>query len=85
MILLAALRNFKENKFCVSLSLLHVLRILRYSNGVGRTGVVLAVKSEIDRIEAEEKIDVFTTVRQMRASNPNLVYTLVKTGFCYFI
>ncbi|KAJ8040188.1 Receptor-type tyrosine-protein phosphatase T [Holothuria leucospilota] len=52
-------------------------------NGVGRTGVIIAVISEMERIEAEEKVDVFTTVRQMRASNHNLIQTEEEYTLCY--
>ncbi|KAJ8040193.1 Receptor-type tyrosine-protein phosphatase kappa [Holothuria leucospilota] len=57
--------------------------VIHCINGVGRSGVVLAVKSEIERIEAEKKIDVFTTVRQMRASNLNFVHTLEEYTLCH--
>ncbi|KAJ8040196.1 Receptor-type tyrosine-protein phosphatase T [Holothuria leucospilota] len=52
-------------------------------NGVGRTGVIIAVMSEMERIEAKEKVDVFTTVRQMRASNHNLIQTKEEYTLCH--
>lgn len=46
-------------------------------NGVGRTGVFLTVKSEMERMGAEGNVDVFHTVRQLRGSNHCMVYTEV--------
>ncbi|KAJ8040184.1 Receptor-type tyrosine-protein phosphatase alpha [Holothuria leucospilota] len=57
--------------------------VIHCINGVGRTGIIIAVKSEMERIEAEKKVDVFTTVRQMRASNHNLVKTKEEYALCH--
>lgn len=44
-----------------------------YSDGVGRSGVFATVKSEAERLEDTGNINVFSTVKQLRESNPSIL------------
>ncbi|KAJ8040914.1 Receptor-type tyrosine-protein phosphatase alpha [Holothuria leucospilota] len=57
--------------------------IVHCINGVGRTGVLIAVKSEMERFSAEGNFDVFTTVRKLRGSNLSMVYTEEDYYICH--
>ena len=48
-----------------------------YSNGDGRTGVFLSLCLNIERLETEDNVDVFQTVRWLRSQRVGLVNTLV--------
>ena len=47
------------------------------SAGVGRTGVFCALSVLIERLKAEAVVDVFQTVKQLRAQRPAMVQTKV--------
>ena len=50
------------------------------SAGVGRTGVFCALSVLIDRLKSEAVVDVFQTVKQLRAQRPAMVQTKVSTS-----
>ena len=62
------------------------------SAGVGRTGVFCALSILIERLKSEGVVDVFQTVKQLRAQRPAMVQTKVcpfceqhslRLGFCF--
>ncbi|XP_071838116.1 uncharacterized protein [Apostichopus japonicus] len=75
------IKSWDENDMPGILQFIHVVQTMQdeYSsdspvlvhciNTVGRSGVFLCVKSEIERMQAEQRVDIFNTVRQLRASN----------------
>ena len=48
-----------------------------HSDGVGRSGCLSAIMSLIDRVKTEQTVDVFQTVKLIRARRPGAVDTLV--------
>ena len=54
--------------------------VLLNSAGVGRTGVFCALSVLIDRLKSEAVVDVFQTVKQLRAQRPAMVQTKVSTS-----
>ena len=54
--------------------------ILLNSAGVGRTGVFCALSVLIDRLKSEAVVDVFQTVKQLRAQRPAMVQTKVRSA-----
>ena len=50
------------------------------SAGVGRTGVFCALSILIERLKSEGVVDVFQTVKQLRAQRPAMVQTKVSTS-----
>ena len=50
------------------------------SDGVGRSGCVSTVMSVIERVKSEQTVNVFQTVKLIRAKRPGAVLTLVS---CY--
>ena len=48
------------------------------SAGVGRTGVFCALSILIERLKSEGVVDVFQTVKQLRAQRPAMVQTKVR-------
>ena len=48
-----------------------------FSTGVGRTGVFIALCNMIERVRMEGVVDVFQTVRDLRAQRPAMVQTKV--------
>ena len=50
----------------------------RYSNGVGRTGVFIALHIILDRLVVEGLVDVFQTVKNLRIQRPAMVQSLVR-------
>ena len=69
---------------------LHTYTALRYvcvfvcSNGVGRTGVFIALHIILERLLAEGLVDVFQTVKNLRIQRPAMVQTLVSSNGCGF-
>lgn len=53
------------------------------SNGAGRTGVFIAIATIMERIRLEQVVDVFTTVKLLRAQRPNMVETKVELELVY--
>lgn len=47
------------------------------SNGIGRSGVFVALHNIIERMQAEGLVDVFQTVKNLRIQRPAAVQTLV--------
>ena len=58
---------------------IYILKITFYcfSDGMGRTGVFITAMSEIERIKVEREVDIFQTVKAIRAQRPNMVSTVV--------
>ena len=61
--------------------------MLLHSDGVGRSGCLSAIMSLIDRVKSEQTVDVFQTVKLIRARRPGAVDTLVswsvlRDAFC---
>ena len=54
-----------------------VLRLSFYSDGTGRSGCVATIMSVIERVKTEQTVDVFQTVKLVRAKRPGAVNTLV--------
>ena len=50
------------------------------SNGVGRTGVFIALHVILERMLGEGMVDVFQTVKNLRIQRPAMVQTLVCTN-----
>ena len=44
---------------------------------MGRTGVLITVMSEIERVKSEKEVDIFQTVKAIRVQRPNMVSTVV--------
>ena len=53
--------------------------VLVNSAGVGRTGVFCALSVLIERLKSEAVVDVFQTVKQLRAQRPAMVQTKVRS------
>lgn len=53
------------------------------SAGVGRTGVFCALSILIERLKSEGVVDVFQTVKQLRAQRPAMVQTKDQYEFVY--
>lgn len=47
------------------------------SGGVGRTGVFIALSNLIERVKAENVVDVYQTVKKMRLQRTAMVQTKV--------
>ena len=56
-----------------------------FSTGVGRTGVFIALCNMIERVRVEGVVDVFQTVRGLRAQRPAMVQTKVWSQLCFFV
>ena len=54
------------------------------SAGVGRTGTLIAIDSEIERIKLRNTVNVFECVSRMRYYRNRMVQTPVSKGFIYF-
>ena len=50
---------------------------LFFSDGVGRSGCVATIMSVIERVKIEQTVDVFQTIKLIRAKRPGAVNTLV--------
>ena len=57
----------------------NILVVLLNSAGVGRTGVFCALSVLIERLKSEAVVDVFQTVKQLRAQRPAMVQTKVRS------
>ena len=53
------------------------------SAGVGRTGVFITLSIVLERLRYESRVDVFGTVKQLRAQRPAMVQTEDQYQFCY--
>ena len=49
-----------------------------YSNGIGRTGVFIALHILLERMVTEGLVDVFQTIKNLRIQRPAMVQTLVR-------
>ena len=58
----------------------NILVVLLNSAGVGRTGVFCALSVLIERLKSEAVVDVFQTVKQLRAQRPAMVQTKVRSA-----
>ena len=52
------------------------------SNGVGRSGVFIALHILLERMQTEGSVDVFQTVKNLRIQRPAMVQTLVSCYTC---
>ncbi|CAD5214257.1 unnamed protein product [Bursaphelenchus xylophilus] len=57
--------------------------LVHCTNGAARTGVFIAMSIIIERIAAESVVDVFTTVKMLRAQRPNMVESRRELEFIY--
>ena len=48
------------------------------SNGIGRTGVFIALHILLERMVTEGLVDVFQTIKNLRIQRPAMVQTLVR-------
>lgn len=55
------------------------------TDGLGKTGVFIAVANLTKRLEAENRIDVFRTVKDLRDIRPGMVKTVAQYKFCFDI
>ncbi|UXI17727.1 RING finger protein 11 [Sarcoptes scabiei] len=53
------------------------------SAGVGRTGVFITLSIVLERLQNEDVLDLFQTVRTLRTQRPGLVQTEDQYQFCY--
>ncbi|ESO87547.1 hypothetical protein LOTGIDRAFT_127574, partial [Lottia gigantea] len=51
--------------------------------GIGRTGTYLALDYLIQQAQAENSVDIFSCVSQMRQERVNMVQTLEQFQFCF--
>ena len=54
-----------------------------FSNGVGRTGIFIAVDTLIQQAREEKSVDVISTILNMRNNRCNMVKTEVRSGQKY--
>ncbi|KAL9950698.1 hypothetical protein ACROYT_G043239 [Oculina patagonica] len=57
--------------------------VFQCSDGVGRSGCVSTIMSVIERVKTEQTVDVFQTIKLIRAKRPGAVDTLEQYMFCY--
>ncbi|KAJ7358734.1 hypothetical protein OS493_021509 [Desmophyllum pertusum] len=57
--------------------------IVHCSNGDGRTGVFLSLCLSIERLDTEDTVDIFQTVRWLRSQRAGLVSNADQYNFCY--
>ncbi|XP_071811020.1 receptor-type tyrosine-protein phosphatase alpha-like isoform X2 [Apostichopus japonicus] len=57
--------------------------VVHCQNGVGLSGCFMAIYSAIDRLNAQHMIDVFTTVRRLRETRPQVVDSLERYMMIY--
>ncbi|XP_022810230.1 receptor-type tyrosine-protein phosphatase S-like, partial [Stylophora pistillata] len=57
--------------------------VFQCSDGVGRSGCVATIMSVIERVKIEQTVDVFQTIKLIRAKRPGAVNTLDLYSFCY--
>ena len=53
------------------------------SNGVGRSGTFCTIVSTLERVKQEQVLNVFQTVKSIRANRPGAVQTLVSIYTVY--
>lgn len=53
------------------------------SAGVGRTGVFITLSIVLERLQNEDVLDLFQTVRTLRTQRPGMVQTEDQYQFCY--
>ncbi|XP_027042748.1 receptor-type tyrosine-protein phosphatase epsilon-like [Pocillopora damicornis] len=57
--------------------------VFQCSDGIGRSGCVASIMSVIERVKIEQTVDVFQTIKLIRAKRPGAVNTLDRYVFCY--
>ncbi|XP_022796921.1 receptor-type tyrosine-protein phosphatase alpha-like [Stylophora pistillata] len=57
--------------------------VFQCSDGVGRSGCVASIMSVIERVKIEQTVDVFQTIKLIRAKRPGAVDSLDRYVFCY--
>ena len=55
-----------------------MVMLLLCSDGIGRSGCVASIMSVIERVKIEQTVDVFQTIKLIRAKRPGAVNTLVR-------
>ena len=83
-------QSFKEKNFYLAynlglqgdrifffLNFIYWRHSLFFSDGVGRSGCVATIMSVIERVKIEQTVDVFQTIKLIRAKRPGAVNTLV--------
>ena len=82
-------QSFKEKNFYIAynlglqrdriifLNFIYWRHSLFFSDGVGRSGCVATIMSVIERVKIEQTVDVFQTIKLIRAKRPGAVNTLV--------
>ena len=56
-----------------------------HSDGDGRSGCVSSIMSVIERVKSEQTVDVFQTIKLIRAKRPGAVDTLVSCSAFLFL
>ncbi|XP_033123133.1 receptor-type tyrosine-protein phosphatase alpha-like isoform X2 [Anneissia japonica] len=57
--------------------------VVHCMNGMGRTGVYCAITETLDRIKHDGVVDVFQSVKRLRANRPGLVENIEQYTHCY--
>ncbi|XP_022810284.1 receptor-type tyrosine-protein phosphatase alpha-like isoform X2 [Stylophora pistillata] len=57
--------------------------VFQCSDGIGRSGCAATIMSVIERVKIEQTVDVFQTVKLVRAKRAGAVNTLEQYMFCY--
>jgi hypothetical protein len=50
-----------------------------FSDGAGRTGTYIAISNLLERVKVEQAIDVFQSIKMIRAARPQFVENAVST------
>ena len=50
---------------------------------MGRTGVFIAMSIVLERLQAEDVVDIHRTVKTLRLERPYMVQTVQQYMFCY--
>ncbi|KAJ7357741.1 hypothetical protein OS493_023214 [Desmophyllum pertusum] len=57
--------------------------VFQCSDGVGRSGCVSSIMSVIERVKSEQTVDVFQSIKLIRAKRTGAVDTMDRYEFCY--
>ena len=66
------------HKYSFNYSILCQVQLLYFSNGVGRTGIFIAVDRLIQQAREEKTVDVCSVILDMRNNRCNMVKTEVR-------
>ena len=59
--------------FCETCTCSHLVLLIDFSVGVGRTGVFIALSIVLERMRYEGLVDLFQTVKMLRTQRPAMV------------